>query len=108
MRQEISAGTAVVSEGERGDRWYVVGEGSLRVTRNRCHSPRLAAVTVSARSRLVRGVPRSATVTADTDALLYSLDEPAFQLVLTRYAPAGVAAERLADQRLATSRDEQK
>jgi predicted MFS family arabinose efflux permease len=106
LRQEFSAGTAVVSEGERGDRWYVVAEGSLRVTRDGALVATLGRGDGFGEIALVRGVPRSATVTADTNALLYSLDGTAFQLVLTRYAPAGVAAERLADQRLATGRDE--
>jgi hypothetical protein len=108
VRQEVSAGTAVVREGERGDRWYVVGEGSLRVSRDGVPLATLGRGDGFGEIALVRGVPRSATVTADTDALLYSLDEPAFQLVLTRYAPARAAAERLVDQRLPSNRDGQR
>ena len=108
VRQEVSAGTAVVSEGERGDRWYVVGEGSLRVSRDGVPLATLGRGDGFGEIALVRGVPRSATVTADTDALVYSLDEPAFQLVLTRYAPARAAAERLVDQRLPSNRDGQR
>ena len=107
VRQEVSAGTAVVSEGERGDRWYVVGEGSLRVSRDGVPVATLGRGDGFGEIALVRGVPRSATVIADTDALVYSLDEPAFQLVLTRYAPARAAAERLVDQRLPSNRDGQ-
>jgi CRP-like cAMP-binding protein len=107
VRYEVSAGTAVVSEGERGDRWYVVGEGSLGVTRDKAPVATLGRGDGFGEVALVRGVPRSATVTAETDALLYSLDGPAFQLVLTRYAPARAAAEHLADQRLGSSRDGQ-
>jgi MFS family permease len=104
VRHEVKAGSAVITEGECGDRWYVVGEGSLQVTRDRVQLATLGPGDGFGEIALVRGVPRSATVTADTDGLLYSLDEPAFQVVLTRYAPAHAAAERLIDQRLVDQR----
>jgi hypothetical protein len=100
VRCEIPAGTVVVSQGERGDRWYVVADGRLGVVRDDAPVASLGRGDSFGEIALVRDVPRTATVVAETDALLYSLDEAAFLLVLSGYSPARSAAERLAEDRL--------
>ena len=75
----VPAGRAVVTEGEAGDRFYVVAHGRLEVTHG-------SDVVREARRRgLVRGSwrccapgPRTATVTAITAVSLYSLGRDAF------------------------------
>jgi hypothetical protein len=100
VRREVPAGTVVVSQGERGDRWYVVADGRLSVVRDDVPLSSLGRGDSFGEIALVRNVPRTATVLAETDALLYSLDEAAFLFVLSGYSPARSAAERLAEDRL--------
>jgi CRP-like cAMP-binding protein len=49
---------------------------------------------------LIQDVPRTATVTALTDAQLYSLEKEPFILALTGHAPAARAAGEIVSQRL--------
>jgi CRP-like cAMP-binding protein len=50
---------------------------------------------------LLRDVPRTATVTATTDARLYALTRADFLAAVTNHAAASRAADRIVDQRLA-------
>jgi CRP-like cAMP-binding protein len=47
-------------------------------------------------------VPRTATVTALTEARLFALDEEPFLVALTGHVPTAEAAERTVDERLAS------
>jgi MFS family permease len=78
----VDAGEAVVRQGETADRFYVIDSGELRVTQVRdgdVHVLRdLGPGDVFGEIGLLRGVPRTATVTASTPAVLYALDAGAF------------------------------
>jgi CRP-like cAMP-binding protein len=49
---------------------------------------------------LLRDLPRTATVTARTDGLLYALDREAFQLVVGGHRFACRTAQSIVDKRL--------
>ena len=78
----VEAGEAVVREGDEADRFYLVDSGSLRVTRGTDGAEEqlreLGPGAVFGEIGLLRHVPRTATVTAVTPAVLYSLDSAAF------------------------------
>jgi MFS family permease len=78
----VEAGDAVVRQGERADRFYVIDSGEMRVTQVQdgdVHLLRdLGPGDVFGEIGLLRGVPRTATVTASTPGVLYSLDAAAF------------------------------
>jgi len=78
-REEVSAGNAVIGEGESGDRFYVVLSGMFTVSQK----------SVGARSvlrpgdyfgevALAMGVPRTASVRALTQATVASCDRATF------------------------------
>ena len=78
-REEVSAGNAVIEEGESGDRFYVVLSGMFTVSQK----------SVGARSvlrpgdyfgevALAMGVPRTASVRALTQATVASCDRATF------------------------------
>jgi len=82
-REEVAPGTTLVREGEPGDRFYVVFAGMLSVAQR----------SVGARSVLRPGdyfgevalamdVPRTATVTAITPAVVASCDRETFDELL--------------------------
>ena len=51
---------------------------------------------------LIRDVPRQATVTAETDALLYSLEKEIFVETITGHASASLATRNVISRHLGT------
>jgi len=84
----VSKGTVVIKEGERGDCYYAVAGGELAISRD---SQLLHVVSRGdgfGEIALIRDVPRQATVTAATDASLYTLDRELFVQAVTGHATA--------------------
>jgi hypothetical protein len=86
------AGTVVVRAGDSGDRYYAVADGTLTVQRDGRQVAWLGRGDGFGEIALVHDVPRLATVTADTDCLLYELDKEPFVLVLTGHPAVARAA----------------
>jgi hypothetical protein len=80
----VSAGQAVVRQGDPADRFYMIESGTFVVTQRSTPSRpetvlrRLGADEVFGELGLLRGSPRSATVTAETDGTLLALDAADF------------------------------
>jgi MFS family permease len=97
----VHAGDTVMREGECGDRFYVVAEGRLDVTCERGAYPPVGAGDVIGEIALLQDIPRTATVTARDDCLLYALDRESFLCAVSSHASATSAARRVASERLA-------
>jgi CRP-like cAMP-binding protein len=78
-RQEVAPGSAIVREGEPGDRFYVVFAGMLSVT-TRAMGRRaiLRPGDYFGEVALAMDVPRTATVTAISPAVVASCDRKTF------------------------------
>jgi MFS family permease len=78
----VAAGQAVVREGEAADRFYVIDTGTFRVSQARDGEEvtlrDLGPGEVFGEIGLLRGVPRTATVTAASAGMLYALDAAPF------------------------------
>jgi CRP-like cAMP-binding protein len=76
----MASGEAIVREGDEPDRFYLVADGSLRVTQgpDGTHLRDLGPGDVFGEIGLLRRTPRSATVTALTPGRLLALDADAF------------------------------
>jgi MFS family permease len=94
-RLRVPAGTAVVREGEPGDRYFAVADGRLSVTRRGELLRHLGRGSGFGEIALLAETPRTATVAAETDAVLYSLDKDAFIGVLTGHLQSHGAARAL-------------
>ncbi len=81
----VTAGEVVIREGDVADRFYLIDEGSFAVTRLVGSDPASEATVVEhlrtmgpdevfGEIGLLRGIPRTATVTAATDGALLALD----------------------------------
>jgi MFS family permease len=98
--RELAAGTTVIREGEPGDLFYIVADGELDVSVRGGHIGSLGAGDCFGEIALLRDVPRTATVTARTAALLDTLDGRTFIAALTGHDPSGRAADALVHARL--------
>jgi cAMP-dependent protein kinase regulator len=78
-REEVAPGTAIVREGEPGDRFYVVFAGMLAVTQSGYGGRDLLRPgDYFGEVALAMDVPRTATVTAITPAVVASCDRATF------------------------------
>jgi MFS family permease len=104
-QMEVPAGRAVITEGEKGDRFYVIESGVVSVLKRVSPAAqpeevnRLGRGSFFGETALLRDVPRTATVMAVTDLVLYALDRQIFLGAVTRSARSAVEAERVIDQR---------
>ena len=82
-RQEVAPGTAIIREGDTGDRFYVVFAGMLSVS-NRAMGKRdvLRPGDYFGEVSLAMDMPRTATVTAITPAVVASCDRATFDEIL--------------------------
>jgi MFS family permease len=97
----VPAGETVVREGDRGDRFFLVAEGRLDVSCERGAYPPVGAGDVFGEIALLQDVPRTATVTARDDCLLYVLDRESFLCAVFSHTSAAGAARRVVSERLA-------
>jgi MFS family permease len=95
-----SAGDVLMRQGEPGDMFYAIADGELEVTRDGTAVARLGRGDGVGEIALLHSVPRTATVTAATDAQLYALAKQPFLLALTGHPAANGAAHDLAGARL--------
>ncbi len=94
------AGHVIVRQGETGDRLYVIADGSVTVSRDRAPLATMGRGSIFGEIALLTGSPRSADVTAATDAELYALDGAPFVAAMTSHAPARRIAHALAHRRI--------
>jgi cAMP-dependent protein kinase regulator len=82
-RDELPAGSAVVREGDEGDRFYVLLSGLAAVSQNSLGGRRvLRAGEYFGEVALAMDVPRTATVTAMTPCVVASCDRTTFEELL--------------------------
>jgi hypothetical protein len=96
----VSAGTRVVTQGEVGDRYYAIADGSLEVVSDGHRVNDLGRGDGFGEIALLHDVPRTATVTALTRVQLYALEKEPFLEVLTGHPAAMHAAHEVVATRL--------
>ncbi len=84
----VPSGTTLFHEGDPGDRYYAVAAGSLEVTRRGVVVHTVTRGQGFGEIALIRDVPRSASVTALTEATLYALRKDLFVQTVTGHPVA--------------------
>jgi MFS family permease len=97
---EVPAGTVIMHEGDPGDRYFAVADGTVEVSRGGGLLAELGRGDGFGEIALVHNVPRTATVTARTPALLYGLDKEPFVLTLTGHPTVEARAKEVAARNL--------
>jgi MFS family permease len=98
---EFQAGETVVTQGDSGNRFYVVEDGELAVEIDGKNVATLREGDYFGEIALLRDVPRTATVRARSDSSLLALDRADFLNAVTGYAPSLSSAEAVVGLRLA-------
>ena len=99
-----SAGEEIVGQGEPGERFYLIKRGGFDVYVDGEPVQSLEAGDSFGEIALLRNVPRTATVRARTEALLYALDRRHFLAAVTGFGPSLSAAEGIIGMRQGTGR----
>jgi len=98
----VAAGTLLVREGEPGNAYYVVASGRFEVRHGKRVLLEAGPGEGIGEIALLRAVPRTATVEALEDSLVYSLDSGTF-LAAVAGPTSAAAAAAVVDERLARS-----
>ncbi len=98
--RRFQAGETVAAEGKGGVGFFLIEDGEARVTVGGTERGRLGPGDYFGEIALLRGVPRTATVTATTPARLYALGRDEFLSTVLGMRCAQREAARFATQRL--------
>ncbi len=101
---KVPAGTVVITEGEPGDLFYLVVEGEAAITAGGERVFTTTAGGFFGEIALLRDTARTATVTAETDLELYTLERDEFLAAVTGHTPTAEQADMVTSQRLADLR----
>lgn len=92
VEQPTRSGDEVIRQGDHGDRYYAVADGTFDVSVSGRHTRTLGRGDGFGEVALLADVPRTATVTAVDDGIVLAVERDAFLLAVTGHAPARHAA----------------
>jgi MFS family permease len=96
----VPAMTAVFTQGDAGDRFYVIADGTAAVEIDGAEATTLARGDFFGEIALLRDVPRTATVRAVDELRLFALERDDFIAAVTGHAPSRDAADSIVAARL--------
>ena len=99
-----AAGTTIFRQGDEGDRFYVIEDGTVDVQVDSAPKVELGRGSFFGEIALLRDIPRTATVTARTDTSLFSLNWDAFVPAVAGHGPSRRAADGVIGARLGPTR----
>jgi hypothetical protein len=100
-RARAAAGSAIVSEGDEGDLYYVIASGFVEVSQVGRPVAVLGPLDYFGEIALLRDVPRTATCRAQTDVELYTLERQTFVSAVSGHTASAAEVESVTAKRLA-------
>jgi MFS family permease len=100
--RQFPVGTVVMREGESGDHFYLIVDGTAAVSVHGAPRPSLQRGDCFGEIALLRDIPRTATVTAEQPLRTLALGRDEFLTAVTGNPTSNTAANELAAQRLST------
>jgi predicted MFS family arabinose efflux permease len=97
---QFAAGATIISQGDVGDRFYILVEGAAEATINGQPVSRMRSGDSFGEIALLRDVPRTATVTAETDAMAYVIEREPFCVAVSGDRQSLAAAQEIIGGRL--------
>jgi hypothetical protein len=101
---EAPGGQTIVRQGDSGDVVYMIASGTVDVVHDGHHLATLGRGDVFGEIALLHDVPRTATVTANEDCRLFTLERDEFLAAVTGHAPSHAGAGAMVSARLAQIR----
>lgn len=98
-----AAGEQLIAQGDVGDDFFVLADGEVEITMDARPAARERAGAYFGEIALLRDVPRTATVAAVADSLLYAIERDDFLAAVTADAAAVEAADAIVGARVAES-----
>jgi MFS family permease len=98
--RSVVSGEVVFSQGDAGDRYWLIKDGTATVSINGIVTSQLGPGDGFGEIALLRDVPRQATITATSDLELMGLDRDDFIPAVTGHGEASERAERMINQML--------
>jgi MFS family permease len=99
IARDAAAGDVLIREGDPGDLFYVIVEGTVEITRAGEHVSEQGPGAYVGEIALLRDVPRTASVTAKTSLRLLALEREPFLLAVTGHPVSHEAARAVATAR---------
>jgi len=96
----VPVGSAVITQGEGGDRFYAIVQGTVQVLVDGRQITTLGPGGSFGEIALIRDVPRTATVVATSESKLLALDRDEFLRAIVGHEDTSDAAYGLATERL--------
>jgi len=100
--RQFPADTVLIREGETGDHFHLIVEGSATVNVHGAPRPTLHRGDCFGEIALLRGIPRTATITAEQPLRTLALGREEFLTAVTGNSMSKAAADALAAERLST------
>ncbi|HET9436262.1 MAG TPA: cyclic nucleotide-binding domain-containing protein, partial [Candidatus Limnocylindrales bacterium] len=99
-RIDVPAGSELIREGDPGDRFYVIAEGRVAVSRSGVPIREEGPGEYVGEIALLRDVPRTATVTALTPLRVIAIERERFLEAVTGHARSRERAEAVVERRM--------
>ena len=101
---EVDDGTEVITQGDRGDRFYLIAAGEVTVLKDGVQCGTACSGESVGEIALIRDVPRTATVRARCQTSLLALGRDQFISAVTGYPRSRQLTDELIDSRLRPAR----